>query len=93
MPRRSRPIDFCDGAGELGLEDVLLPLREVVDLAERLLEVGGDDILRGVREPVRQQEGEVLREVGVAEDQEELDAVLETLDRVREPRGRARRSR
>ena len=74
--------------GHLRREDVALVLDVDRDVGERLLghaEVLGQHVAGGVREPVGDQERLVLGEVAVVEDEQELAALLQPLDRVRDP--------
>ena len=49
------------------------------------LEIGCEDILRGAREPLGNQESSALREAALIEDQKELATLLKILNRVRDP--------
>src|SRR5208283_6181446 len=70
-------------AGHLRLEDVELLLGDVGEGAFGDAEVLGENLFRDVGQKVRDQEGRILVEVAVVEDEQELATVpLESLERV-----------
>lgn len=81
-PLGRRSGDLSERPRDLSPEDVLLSVGECGDLADGLPEVGGQDFLRSVGEPVRDEERVVLREVRLTEDEEELAPLVEGLDGV-----------
>src|SRR4029078_13021997 len=83
-----RPLDRvgAERAGNRPGEDVALVVHVLRDVRERGLghaEVLTEDVARRVLEPIGYEEGLVLREVAVVEDEQELTALLEPLDGVR----------
>ena len=81
-PRAGDPIRV-ERARHLRLEDVQLLLGDAGKRAVGHAEVLGQDLFRGVGQPVRDQERRLLAEIAVVEDEQELAAVaLQSLDRV-----------
>ena len=87
---RSRPNGIAgERARGLPGENIPFVLDVDRDVGERGFgdtEVLGQDVARRVRKQIRDQEGLVLREAAIVEHKEELAAILEALDRMRDNR-------